>query len=958
MAEINKEDLISKEALDVLVQLNNELLKIDGTFREIAKTAKITSQQIVQGSGLKKQREEADKLAKAEERLKFAQSELGKEIAKVNTKTQEQNRINRANAKEVNNISNAYDKLSRKRTEAQRNLKHLIVTEGELSKNTIKARKEFERLNKTFERVNKITKDGRQFVGQYERAWNGLKSIFAAGGLVLGVQTLFRVLKDGLKTIKDYTTANATLRGILNATKDETVALRDQQKQLGASTAFTATQVTKAQTELARLGLSLTEIVDLTPSILDASVAMGVDMADAALLVAGQLNAYNLAATEGGRVSDVLTKATQISAFNFEKLNTSLGIVSPAAKAVNISLEETVAILSAAVDSNIDASTAATGLRNIFIDLEAKGITWSDAMAKINGSTDRLSTANDLFGKRGAVVATVIANSTDKINENTIALNNAAGAAEAFAKEQLDNLEGDLKLATSAWEGLVLSIEDGEGIISKILRGTVQFFTNFIGGLQLINENGKSFIKAWTGIFGVFYKGLTVVGDNFKNFGSIVIDTFKAVFQATKLNFTAAGELLNSAKSKIGEFKNPLKAMQKAFIESSAIAFSSTEKVSKGTEQILESLTEVSNKTPAKLSKIRQKLVDGLRQMNVELALASRKAAEDSITALEEKYFGGIDEAIEDSLSDWEEYNDERDRIDLLNSEASIERKKKEEDEKLRIEKEADAKRRAIQQASFDFASELGNGLFQIKQDQLNAELEISETQRQKELENAEGDKIKQTQINRKFDREQAKIKTKQAQANKQQALFDIAVQTAINVTKYVGGLPFTAPLLALAIATGLAKAAVVAARPIPKFAKGTENAPGTGGIFGEAGAELMVTNDGQSIIADKATYFQGKRFEGASIMPMHELSETLGTIDDARLSNNILSSAKLQSRKKSHDDDMLLIKISEVDKTLKSILNKPLQTQSISRDGIENVVSSYLNRVKWYSDRGHDWIK
>ena len=66
-------------------------------------------------------------------------------------------------------------------------------------------------------------------------------------------------------------------------------------------------------------------------------------------------------------------------------------------------------------------------------------------------------------------------------------------------------MQGSLTLLKSAWEGFVLSIENGEGIISKAIRGVVDTFKslltiwtdiNNLGGVQ--NKNLKAAIAKRT----------------------------------------------------------------------------------------------------------------------------------------------------------------------------------------------------------------------------------------------------------------------------------------------------------------------------------------------------------------------------------------------------------------------------------------------------------------------------
>jgi len=71
--------------------------------------------------------------------------------------------------------------------------------------------------------------------------------------------------------------------------------------------------------------------------------------------------------------------------------------------------------------------------------------------------------------------------------------------------------------------------------------------------------------------------------------------------------------------------------------------------------------------------------------------------------------------------------------------------------------------------------------------------------------------------------REIANVKTKQARQDKALALFEIGINTASAVIKAIAASPttFGLPFSAFAAAAGLTQAAVVAAKPLPKFEKG-----------------------------------------------------------------------------------------------------------------------------------------
>ena len=102
---------------------------------------------------------------------------------------------------------------------------------------------------------------------------------------------------------------------------------------------------------------------------------------------------------------------------------------------------------------------------------------------------------------------------------------------------------------------------------------------------------------------------------------------------------------------------------------------------------------------------------------------------------------------------------------------------------------------------------------------------------------------------------EEAKIKREQAMVDKATKLSNVIMQTAENVTKYTGGLPATAPLLAEAVITGAVQAALIASQPlpaIPKFATGIVKIDGPGTETSDSIPALLSKNE--SVINAAAT--------------------------------------------------------------------------------------------------------
>lgn len=104
---------------------------------------------------------------------------------------------------------------------------------------------------------------------------------------------------------------------------------------------------------------------------------------------------------------------------------------------------------------------------------------------------------------------------------------------------------------------------------------------------------------------------------------------------------------------------------------------------------------------------------------------------------------------------------------------------------------------------------------------------------------------------NAELEKKKAALQEKQAKWDKANSIVQAGIATALAVTKALPNLV----LAALVGAMGAAQVALIAAQPIPKYAKGTKDHPGGLAIVGDGGKkEGIVTNNGLFITPDKPT--------------------------------------------------------------------------------------------------------
>ena len=315
-------------------------------------------------------------------------------------------------------------------------------------------------------------------------------------------------LSSAVKTMASFERANSTLASVLGKTKAEVQALTESAKQLGRMTEFTASNVTELQTALARLGFNDKQIMAMQGSVLKFASAVGTDLASAADFTGSAIRAFGLRASDTSALLDVMAKSTSASALDFSKLATSISIVAPIAQSFGLTTSETAAFLGVLANNGFDASSAATALRNILLNLAdssgklSKGIGHSaksfdeilEAFGELQARGIKVDEVLAMTDKRSAAAATTIISSADAVRELNTQLVNSKGSLDEMYTTMTDNLVGATNNLKSAWEGLMLSFGNSTGPIKKAvdwLTKLVNTMTDYNTSVQTGGASAK-----------------------------------------------------------------------------------------------------------------------------------------------------------------------------------------------------------------------------------------------------------------------------------------------------------------------------------------------------------------------------------------------------------------------------------------------------------------------------------
>ena len=121
--------------------------------------------------------------------------------------------------------------------------------------------------------------------------------------------------------------------------------LKEKARQLGATTAFTATQAAEAEIVLSRAGFTLSETLEGLPTILNLAGANSIALAEAADLTAQALRIFNFETSEAERVADIFTVTARNANTDLLALGEAFKFGGTVAAGYGLSIEKTNAFL-------------------------------------------------------------------------------------------------------------------------------------------------------------------------------------------------------------------------------------------------------------------------------------------------------------------------------------------------------------------------------------------------------------------------------------------------------------------------------------------------------------------------------------------------------------------------------------------------------------------------------------
>ena len=241
-----------KENLEQVLSTTKELVKIALQYNKLSKQVKVskTEKEYLQHKklgiqidkesvsaqkelnqaelALQKTRTEFERTRKAKLEADRKQNILTKQSTKLTIKErveiQAKNKAQRLQARIQLGLVDAYEKLNRKRNEAQRTLQNLLSAEKQNDRAIRKARRNFERLDKRVKAVDKATNSYVKNIGNYKSGFSALngvvRNLITSLGVVGGFSLAVDVVKNAYRQAKQLDVLNKSLKAVVQTEEE------------------------------------------------------------------------------------------------------------------------------------------------------------------------------------------------------------------------------------------------------------------------------------------------------------------------------------------------------------------------------------------------------------------------------------------------------------------------------------------------------------------------------------------------------------------------------------------------------------------------------------------------------------------------------------------------------------------------------------------------------------------
>ena len=215
-------------------------------------------------------------------------------------------------------------------------------------------------------RIGANTMDFERGISRIRTALFNIKTLFALAGVYVAA----RFFGTMVRAAREFEFEMARVQAASGLSAQAIKSLGDDIKELSTRSLFSAKDLATGARFITQAGFTTRDaIMDLLVPSMQLANATVSDMETTTRTLITTLNQFALPVTEAARVAELLYKGVQKSPAEIYDMADALRYVGPVAHQVNVTVEDTIALLTNLFNVGMQGSMAGTAIRNIFLRL-------------------------------------------------------------------------------------------------------------------------------------------------------------------------------------------------------------------------------------------------------------------------------------------------------------------------------------------------------------------------------------------------------------------------------------------------------------------------------------------------------------------------------------------------------------------------------------------------------------
>lgn len=402
--------------------------------------------------------------------------------------------------------------------------------------------------------LSKSAQKAETAVGNVANQLKRFGAIAAAAGAVA-------IFAGSIKKIKEFEKSISDLAAITGASGAKLDRLAEASKRIGQTTTLSASQAAEAFKLIASAQPQLLSNVDALEATTQAAVtlaeAAGLDLPTAASALGESMNQFGASADQAGRFINVLAAGAKFGSSEIAETSAALVNAGTVAKLAGLSFEQTNAAIQGLAAAGLKGSIAGSRLRSVLTRLQIQANDdFNPTMNSMDDVLQNLADANlsvsekvKIFGIESVATVDILVAQRKTIKGVT---KDVTDSSEAYdqASKRTDNLDGDIKRLTSAFEAFQLNL--GNGML-PVLRNTIQAFTDIFNAMAAVSgSEGVAKADESFSVFTATIKTLATAGNVLVNIFDAIADVLGFVGKAIVAAFEGDFDLITVAFDELG----------------------------------------------------------------------------------------------------------------------------------------------------------------------------------------------------------------------------------------------------------------------------------------------------------------------------------------------------------------------------------------------------------------------